>query len=187
MRILAACVSVALSGALTQACASSTAAEDAAPVSAAASSEITAAPLPAGSVRIDGAVENPLALSGDQLRAFPAQTQAVQFESGTGTQSHIYDGTALTEILDAAKLRTPSDVKNPELTFAVLATGSDGYSAAVSWGELSPKFGATPILVAYTEDGRPLDAPRLVVPGDVKGGRYVSELTGLRVVDLRAP
>ncbi|WP_430334628.1 molybdopterin-dependent oxidoreductase [Rhodococcus sp. ACT016] len=140
--------------------------------------------MPAGSVRVDGAVDNPLTLSGDRLRAYPAQVQAVQFESAAGTQSHSYDGAALTDILDDAKLRTPSGPKNPELSFAVLATGADGYRAAVSWGELSPKFGATPILVAYTEDGHPLDAPRLVVPGDIKGGRYVSELTDLRVVDL---
>ena len=55
----------------------------------------------------------------------------------------------------------------------------------VSFGELSPDFAATPVLVAYTEDGQPLDTPRLVVPGDAKGGRYVSGLTDLKVVDLR--
>ncbi len=51
-------------------------------------------------------------------------------------------------------------------------------------GEFSPDFGAIPVLLAYTEDGKPLSAPRLVVPGDKKGGRYVSGLTGLKVVDL---
>ena len=42
----------------------------------------------------------------------------------------------------------------------------------------------SPVLVAYVEDGQPLDRPTLVVPGDVEGARYVSELTELRVVDL---
>jgi hypothetical protein len=37
---------------------------------------------------------------------------------------------------------------------------------------------------AYAEDGRALEKPRLVVPGDGKGGRYVGRLTELRVVDL---
>ena len=40
------------------------------------------------------------------------------------------------------------------------------------------------MLVAYIEDGQPLDRPRLVVPGDVEGARYVGDLTELRVVRL---
>jgi hypothetical protein len=43
---------------------------------------------------------------------------------------------------------------------------------------------ATPVLVAYTQDDVPLDRPRLVVPGDIEGSRYVSRLVELRVVDL---
>lgn len=188
MRNRAVCLLIVLPAAATQACTGSPAADDAAPV-AAVSTAIAAAPAqtPAGSVRVDGAVAHPRTLSVDQLRDFPARTQAVQFESSAGTQTHTYDGAALTDILGDAALRVSSSAKNPELTVAVLATGTDGYSAAVSWGELSPAFGATPVLVAYTEDGRPLDTPRLVVPGDVKGGRYVSGLTDLRVVDLRTP
>lgn len=117
--------------------------------------------------------------------ALPVQTQAVTFDSSKGAQSHTYDGAALSDILTAAVLTGDAEAHNPDLTFAILATGSDGYQATVSFGELSPNFGATPILVAYTEDGQPLDAPRLVVPGDVKGGRYVSDLTDLEVIDLR--
>jgi hypothetical protein len=70
------------------------------------------------------------------------------------------------------------------LPFTILAIGADGYRAAVSWGEISPELAATPVLVAYTEDGVPLDAPRFVVPGDIAGSRYVSQLVELRVVDL---
>jgi hypothetical protein len=56
----------------------------------------------------------------------------------------------------------------------------------VSWGEIAPEFAATPVLVAHTEDGRELDQPRLVVPGDIKGARYVSDLIEVRVVNLRS-
>ncbi|HEY3682043.1 MAG TPA: hypothetical protein VGL93_03345 [Streptosporangiaceae bacterium] len=48
--------------------------------------------------------------------------------------------------------------------------------AALSWGEIDPDFGATPALLAYTEDHKPLPRPRLIVPGDLKGGRYVSNV-----------
>jgi hypothetical protein len=40
------------------------------------------------------------------------------------------------------------------------------------------------VLPAYREDGARLDRPRLVVPGDVKGGRYVSDVPEVRSVGL---
>jgi hypothetical protein len=57
------------------------------------------------------------------------------------------------------------------------------YAAIVSWGEIDPGFGANNVLVAYEEDGKDLctTGPRLVVPGDIKGGRYVSGVVRLQV------
>lgn len=40
----------------------------------------------------------------------------------------------------------------------------------------------TEVLLAYREDGERLDRPRLVVPGDKNGGRYVSEITDVRLI-----
>ncbi len=141
-------------------------------------------PVPAGAVVISGAVRQPVTLSLDQLRAYPPRTQAVTFGSAKGQESHTYQGAALTDVMAKVDVVTTPAVKNPQLRLAVVASGSDGYQAVVSWGEFSPDFAAIPILLAYTEDGQPLSAPRLVVPGDKKGGRYVSGLTGLKVVDL---
>jgi hypothetical protein len=63
----------------------------------------------------------------------------------------------------------------------VLATGSDGYAALISYGEVSSDFGNRGILLATTEDGKTLPHPRLVVPGDLKGGRYVNDVVDLHV------
>jgi len=135
-------------------------------------------------VVVSGAVHQPVILSLDALRAYPPRTQAVSFGSAKGQESHTYQGAALTDVMAKADVVMAPAVKNPQLRLAVVASGADGYQAVVSWGEFSPDFGAIPILLAYTEDGQPLTAPRLVVPGDKKGGRYVSGLTGLKVVDL---
>lgn len=67
-----------------------------------------------------------------------------------------------------------------------MAVGADGYAALVAYGEVSPDVGNTGLLVALAEDGAALQRPRLVVPGDVKGGRYVSDLVELRVVRVAA-
>jgi hypothetical protein len=108
----------------------------------------------------------------------------VTFNSREGPQAHTYVGAPLVDIVTAADPSVDLARKHPLLAVAVVATGADGYSAVISWGELSPELAGTPVLVAYVEDGQPLDRPTLVVPGDVEGARYVSELTELRVVDL---
>ena len=46
-------------------------------------------------------------------------------------------------MLTAAGLITDPGVKNDILNYYVLATGSDGYEAIYSLGELDPMFGAT--------------------------------------------
>ena len=63
------------------------------------------------------------------------------------------------------------------------AAASDGYQAIVAWGEIDRGFENKEVLLAVTEDGRPLDdeGPRLVVPGDIRGGRYVTGVTRIRL------
>jgi DMSO/TMAO reductase YedYZ molybdopterin-dependent catalytic subunit len=141
---------------------------------------------PAGTVNVTGDVRRPTTLTLDALRAFPAQTQMVTFQSSKGPQRHTYVGPALVDIVAAADPAVDSSDEHSLLSVVVVGTGADDYTAAVSWGEISPEFAATPVLVAHTEDGRELDQPRLVVPGDIKGGRYVSDLVELRVVNLRS-
>lgn len=76
---------------------------------------------------------------------------------------------------------------------SLIATGADDHKAAFSLGEIDPKFGGQPDLVTFADTGGQLGpngsagAMRLVVPGDHARGRYVSNLTDLRVVDLTAP
>jgi hypothetical protein len=77
-----------------------------------------------------------------------------------------------------------TSAKNDQLSFAVLAVGADGYTAAVAYGDVSADFGNRGLLVALNEDGKALERPRLVVPGDVEGGRFGSDLLELKVVRL---
>jgi hypothetical protein len=59
--------------------------------------------------------------------------------------------------------------------------------AALAWGEFDPDFENKTVLVAIAEDGRPAadGRPRLVVPGDRHGGRYVSSLIHLQLTVAR--
>ncbi len=84
---------------------------------------------------------------------------------------------------------TDPSIKNDLLRFGVVATGSDGYRAFISLGEIAPQFGNQPDLVAYADTEGQLGtggtdgALRLIVPGDHAGGRYVSNLISLQVID----
>lgn len=140
-----------------------------------------------GALHIGGQVYNPLVLSVDDLRAYPAQTLEVSYLSGEDTISAAYTGVLLWDILSSAQVNFNADVKNDKLSFLIVATGSDGYQVAISWGEIDPEFGNQPVLLAYARDGAPIADERggiqLVVPGDGRSGRYVSGLVSLEVRD----
>jgi len=99
-----------------------------------------------------------------------------------------FTGVSLWDLLNQSTITTNPNVKNDMLGKYVIATGSDGYQAVFSLGELNPSFGNQPDLLAYANvPGKPLTSDgfaRVVVPGDVaKAGRYVSNLIALEVVD----
>jgi Oxidoreductase molybdopterin binding domain len=133
--------------------------------------------------RVSGKVATPLKLHVNDLRSYPVHEVDVTFQSGTGTQSHHYVGALLTDVLASAAPTYDPTVKNDLLRFYAKAVGSDGYAAIVSFGEIDPGFGANQVLLAYQEDATDLCAagPRLVVPGDIKGGRYVSNVVNVHV------
>ncbi len=136
-----------------------------------------------GVVALTGDLKAPKQLDAAALAALPQKTVDVSFQSSKGAEKHTETGVPLASVLPADALATTSK-KNDQLSFAVLAVGSDGYSAVFAYGDVSPDFGNRGLLVSLTEDGKALARPRLVVPGDVKGGRYVSDLVALKVVRL---
>jgi len=111
-------------------------------------------------------------LSAARLASLPVLTRTVTFQSGAGQQTHTETGPTLATVLTAAHVRTGP-------TTWVAAVGSDGYVAVVTPAEAGP--GGRPLLLSLVEDGAALVSPRLVVDGDVKGGRYVSGVIALVV------
>jgi len=77
-------------------------------------------------------------------------------------------------------------VQNDSLRKYLVATGSDGYQVVVALSEIDPQFGNQPDVIAVAFNGGSLGQDgliRLVVPGDIFGGRYVSNLVSLEVLD----
>lgn len=146
---------------------------------------------PPAKVAIAGAVDRPAAFTAADLATRPAVTQTVSYISGRGEQTRTYVGTSMWSLLEGAGIQAGAahpDFRRDHAGY-VLASAADGYQSVFSLGELIPAFGNRASLVAYQEisDGKtgPLpaaDGPfRATAPQDVRGGRYVSQLTRLDV------
>jgi hypothetical protein len=126
---------------------------------------------------VTGAVLRPGTYDLAALQALPAITRTV------GTS--VYAGVSFWDFLNTTVgLATNPAVKNDSLGMYAVATGSDGYKAVFSLGELDPSFGNQPDLIAYSLGGAALTTngfARVVVPNDVKAGRYVSNLISIEV------
>ena len=139
---------------------------------------------PSTSVVVSGAVDHPTSYTAATLNALPQVTQTDTFASGATPQTHTYTGPTIWNAVNAAGVQTTPGAKNDILDRYVPATGTDGYRVVYSMGEIDPAFGNQPDRVAYEADGQmPASTgfARLVVPGDAKAGRYVSNLINLQV------
>ena len=122
-----------------------------------------------------------------RFRRAPHQSVNRSVQSSSAT----YKGVYLWDLLNSASvgLKTSSR-KNPTISMVAVATGSDGYRAMVSPGEINPGFGNKNVLIAYELNNAVLDtsgAFRLVVPNEVKQGRLVSNLIEVKVLEAGTP
>ncbi|PWV59876.1 molybdopterin-dependent oxidoreductase [Plasticicumulans acidivorans] len=138
---------------------------------------------------LDGTVSTALSFDLAALQSMSTVTEAVSYVTSKGTVSATFTGVPLWSLLTMAGIVSDPDVKNDLLGKVLIATGSDGYQAVFSLAELDPAFGGNaslPIMVAFEMDGALLTDDgfaRLVVPEDIAGGRYVSNLVSLQLID----
>jgi hypothetical protein len=166
-------VSLALTAALV--CGGVASAEAIASSSASAAGRTTA---------VTGQVKHPLHLSRGALAKYKQHHASVTYMGGMPVeteQHHTFSGPLLLDVINAAGPRFSTAIKNDQLRWGLLVVGEGNYRALISWGEIEPKLENEPILLAITQDGKPLALPRLVIPGDHHGGRYVGGITKIKV------
>jgi hypothetical protein len=136
-----------------------------------------------GAFDVVGNVKQRLVLNTAVLDLLPSKTLDVTFQAGPTTEHHTFTGPLLRDVLALAGPQFDPAVKNDKLRHYVSVTGSDGYQVLVAYGEIDPDFENKDVLLATTQDGVSLAdrGPRLVVPGDSRGGRYVSGVARVRL------
>lgn len=134
--------------------------------------------LPAGQVLLIGAVAHPEILTVAKLQTLPAHTETVTFKTGNGPETHTFTGPLLLDVLTRAGPQFDPTVRNDKLRYYVSVSATDSYRAMVAYGEIEPGFENKEVLLAISQDGQSLATagPRLVVPGDISGGRYVTNV-----------
>lgn len=142
------------------------------------------------SFTVDGQVKTTQTFDVAGLKALVAAGTVAE-KTFVQSSSATYKGAYLWDLLSSASvgLKTSSR-KNSTISMVAVATGSDGYRAMVSLGEINPGFGNKNVLIAYELNNAVLDtsgAFRLVVPNEVKQGRLVSNLIEVKVFEAGTP
>jgi len=152
---------------------------------AACGGKSSAAAGPPDAVKVDGALGEPRTWTVDQLETLPLRTEDAGYLAEGGRRNLHAKGVSLLDLLNLAKPKFDSKVKRDELRYAVLVHATDRYEAVVAWAEMAPDFAAKPVLVDVEEDGKKLDRPSVLVPGDKDGGRHVHDIDRITLVEVK--
>ncbi len=150
----------------------------------------SAAPHPGGpsdSFTLTGTVGKGGTITANDFAGLAEVTREVTYQSGSNVVTQTFTGVALWDLLNARELDTDDLLRK-----ALVVTATDGHQVTFALGELSPSFGDPESLamVALADSNGPLidnGFARLVLPGDVRGGRFISNISAMHVVDATSP
>jgi hypothetical protein len=149
-----------------------------------------AASPPAGTASVPARAEITIVGPDGGTKRFTADMLAALPVARVSATSHdktvAYTGADLLDVLRAAGIDPPDQLRGARMRRVLLAQGADGYTVAFSFAELDPSLGGRKAYVVNRGDDRPLaeDGPwRLVVPQDARAARWVRQLTRLTVID----
>jgi hypothetical protein len=122
-----------------------------------------------------------VALSEGDLSRLPQQSVKAT-DHGTPAA---FDGVLLTDVLAKVDLPLGEKFHSTGASYYLVAEARDGYRAVFAWAELDSTFMDKPVYVVTKRDGKPLsnaEGPfELVAPGEKRAGRWVRQVTALKV------
>ena len=140
---------------------------------------------PPASIKIDGLVEKPGTYDAKSFAALKRHTLKVD-DHGTAA---VYEGVALADVLALAGAPSGDAFRGAKLSLVLVAKAADDYVVSYALAEVDPGFTDRVVLLADRRDGKPLAenaAPfQIVVPGEKKHGRWIRQVVGLTVKDVR--
>jgi hypothetical protein len=103
--------------------------------------------------------------------------------------SATFEGVALKTILEKGGVEFGHSMRGKRLASCLLVEAADGYSAVIALPEIDPDFTDKQIVLAFLQDGKPLDAKagpyQIVIPDEKRMARWVRQVTTLKIVDVQ--
>jgi hypothetical protein len=103
--------------------------------------------------------------------------------------SATFEGVALKPLLEKAGVEFGHSLRGKRLASCLLVEAADGYRVVIALPEIDPDFSDKQIVLAFLQDGKPLDANagpyRIVIPDEKRMARWVRQVTVLKIADVR--
>jgi hypothetical protein len=138
-------------------------------------------------VRVIADGNAPLTLDRASLAAMPRVSVTASAHHEAPSQ---WQGVALQSILQKVHAPSGEQLRGHAMTSVVRIAASDHYQVVFSLAELDPMLGNEQVILADTQDGRPIakDGPyRIVVPGDKRPARWIRNVTTIEVINTALP
>jgi DMSO/TMAO reductase YedYZ molybdopterin-dependent catalytic subunit len=137
---------------------------------------------PATTLRISGAVAQPLTLSAADIASMPHQGLTVTAHD----QTDKFEGVSMRALLTRAGVPAGDELRGSELAKTVLVTGADGYRVAFGLAEFDPAFTDRTSILADRRGGGPLPANalpfQLVLSDEKRPARWVRQVVSIEIV-----
>src|ERR1700722_20897717 len=144
-------------------------------------------------IQTEGGKQTVLARS--DIESLPHVKVATHASENHASENHesennaTFEGVALKAVLEKGGVEFGHSMRGKRLASCLLVEAADGYSAVIALPEIDPDFTDKQIVLAFLQDGKPLDAKagpyRIVIPDEKRMARWVRQVTTLKIVDVQ--
>src|SRR4051812_24168101 len=153
--------------------------------------QTSATPTAQDVITVSGEVTSPGTLTLADLQAIHGQkTVEVSYTAGGAPELHTFTGVPLSHVLKTFGLPEDDAKHESLLHLYIVLTARDGYQVVVTYSEINPYLANDSMLLAWEQDGQPIQADhgpvQLVAPGDLFVSRYIWAINSIEVRSIDA-
>jgi hypothetical protein len=113
----------------------------------------------------------------------------IKVTTGAAGNSSTFEGVSLKAVLERVGVGFGETLKGKRMASCLLIEAADGYRVVIALPEIDPAFSGKQIVLAFSKDGKPLDAKegpyRVVIPDEKRMARWVRQVTALKIVSVQ--
>lgn len=154
-------------------------------VTATSAQPAIAKPVTQSAILVEAPGTKALSLTAADIAKLPRKE--VRGKDHDGKES-VYSGVEVREVLKLAGVKFGRELRGAGVTQYLVVEAADGYKAVFALPELDLEFTVEVVILADTQDGKPLSEKdgkyQVIVPAEKRHARWVRQVTALRVRTL---